>query len=96
VVTGGDPIPEYLVDGHGGFQCDVAVPEERAAVLWSLLREVVPEVEMDPEDVAAEGFDPRWDEAAVHDDLYDELDLADLAELHDGDDLEAAAVWPSP
>jgi hypothetical protein len=34
----GETIPAYLIESDGGLKCDVTVPEERAEVLWNMLR----------------------------------------------------------
>jgi hypothetical protein len=65
----GESIPTYLLNESGDFLVDPAVPEERAAVLLSMLQQAA--VETDESDESDES-DVEWDS-----DVYDESDGED-------------------
>ncbi len=71
VAANGETIPEYLRDFAGGVQADIAVPEERARVLYGILQEA--DVEQD------EYYREDPSELQRLDDwVYEEMELAEL------------------
>lgn len=83
---GGTPL--YLLDNAGEFVCDVANPVERAEVVLARFAaadaaERVGAEDEDRAEARAEDEDSYFDALAELNELYDELELAELAEEED-------------
>lgn len=85
VVSGeGGGMPLYLLDNAGEFVCDVANPVERASVVLQRFAAAdLAEWSATNDDDAAEGEESYFDSVAELNALYDELELAEMAEEED-------------
>lgn len=77
--TNDESVPDYLMDCDGQFRCDIAVPEQRAALLLELLQETMPSPSRTGLHIMPNYSAYDWNDWELMDEQeYDALDLADI------------------